>query len=449
MRDFTAESTLAAKKEFEHRCAVRGVKVEHYHADNGRFAEPAFVNECKRCRQDITFCGVGAHHQNGISERKIKDVTLISRTLLLHAMRFWPEYINQMLWSFAAKCAQDRMNNLHINLDGETPDMRFSGVKKVNVQVRQYHTFGCPVYILDSRLQSNPKGVPKWEPRSRLGIYVGHSPAHAGSVALVLNPKTVLVLPQYHVVYDDNFTTVPHMRDLTVPSNWAHLVANSRELVTTEQYDLIKTWFEGEDDPSTDTIIQPPIDDPLSNLHNAINLSHADTMSNEGESDSTSNEGGSDLPAFRQLRWADELDKNTAPVDSTPVSEGDEALGMPAIVNLQESGLRRSARIADQLSKRTILTTIFCFGTLLIDPIAYLQSSSTAAFTTVQAIAHQFDEANANFDTTCNDTLHHVFSVAKEANKSYTFNEMLRQDDRDQFVEAMKKEIDDHTQRKH
>jgi hypothetical protein len=42
MRDLTAESTLAAKKEFE-RCAIRGIKVQHYHADNGRFAEPAFV----------------------------------------------------------------------------------------------------------------------------------------------------------------------------------------------------------------------------------------------------------------------------------------------------------------------------------------------------------------------------------------------------------------------
>ena len=44
MRDLTAELMIAAKKEFEHRCAVRGVKVEHYHADNGRFAEPAWIN---------------------------------------------------------------------------------------------------------------------------------------------------------------------------------------------------------------------------------------------------------------------------------------------------------------------------------------------------------------------------------------------------------------------
>ena len=76
------KSDLSAKKEFEHRCAVRGVKVKHYHADNVIFSEPAWINNSKRCKQDLTFFGVGSHHQNGISERKIKDVTLISRTML-------------------------------------------------------------------------------------------------------------------------------------------------------------------------------------------------------------------------------------------------------------------------------------------------------------------------------------------------------------------------------
>ena len=103
MRDLTAESTLAAKKGFEHRCAVQGFKVEHYHADNGRFSEPEWINECKRCKQDLIFFGVGAHNQNGISERKIKDVTFISRTVLLHAIRYWPEFITIMLWPFATK----------------------------------------------------------------------------------------------------------------------------------------------------------------------------------------------------------------------------------------------------------------------------------------------------------------------------------------------------------
>ena len=78
MWDLTSESTLAAKEEFEHICAIQGIRVQHYHTDNGRFTEPAHVKECKRCNQDLTFCGVRAHHQNGIWEWNIKDVTLIS-----------------------------------------------------------------------------------------------------------------------------------------------------------------------------------------------------------------------------------------------------------------------------------------------------------------------------------------------------------------------------------
>ena len=97
--------------------------------------------------------------------------------------------------------------------------MRFFSTKAANVQVKHYHTFGYPVYILDCRLQLNSKGVSKWEPRSRLGIYVGRPHVRVGSVGLVLDPKTGLVSPQYHVVYDDQFSTVSHMRDLSVPSN--------------------------------------------------------------------------------------------------------------------------------------------------------------------------------------------------------------------------------------
>jgi hypothetical protein len=33
-------------------------------------------------------------------------------------------------------------------------------------------------------------GPPKWEPQSRIEVYLGHSPFHAGSVALMFNPRT-------------------------------------------------------------------------------------------------------------------------------------------------------------------------------------------------------------------------------------------------------------------
>ena len=84
-------------------------------------------------------------------------------------------------------------------------------------------------------------GVPKWEPRAILGVYLGHSPSHAGSVAIILNPRTGHVSPQFHVFFDDNFTTVPYMDKNQVPPNWANLADSSQEDVTAEQYDLDNT----------------------------------------------------------------------------------------------------------------------------------------------------------------------------------------------------------------
>jgi len=39
-------------------------------------------------------------------------------------------------------------------------------------------------------------------------VYVGHSLHHAGTVPLVYNPITPHTSPQYHVTFDDCFSTV-------------------------------------------------------------------------------------------------------------------------------------------------------------------------------------------------------------------------------------------------
>ena len=97
---------------------------------------------------------------------------------------------------------------------------------------KEEHTLFCPVYCLDAKLQGGIGGIPKWEPRSRLGIFVGHSPDHASDVALVLNPRTGLVSPQYHVIFDDTFSTIGHLKSDAVPPNWHHLVENCSENYT-------------------------------------------------------------------------------------------------------------------------------------------------------------------------------------------------------------------------
>ena len=50
--------------------------------------------------------------------------------------------------------------------------------------------------------------IPKWNPRSRLGVHLGRSPQHASTVPLILNPASGCISPQYHVVYNDWFSSV-------------------------------------------------------------------------------------------------------------------------------------------------------------------------------------------------------------------------------------------------
>jgi hypothetical protein len=73
--------------------------------------------------------------------------------------------------------------------------------------LENFRVFGSPVYVLDKRLQDGDS-LAKWKARSWLGVYIGHSLVHAGNVPVVYNPTTTHISPQYHVVFDDQFTSV-------------------------------------------------------------------------------------------------------------------------------------------------------------------------------------------------------------------------------------------------
>ncbi len=76
MHDLTLEETILARHAYERFLSSIGVIAEAYHADNGHFANKGLKDDCIASNQTITFCGVGGHHQNGIAECKIKDLTL-------------------------------------------------------------------------------------------------------------------------------------------------------------------------------------------------------------------------------------------------------------------------------------------------------------------------------------------------------------------------------------
>jgi hypothetical protein len=51
MEKITSEETIKAKQAYERWAGEQGVKVIRYHADNGRFADKAFINDCNSKQQ--------------------------------------------------------------------------------------------------------------------------------------------------------------------------------------------------------------------------------------------------------------------------------------------------------------------------------------------------------------------------------------------------------------
>ena len=226
-----AGETVRAKRAFEQFAKQHGVNIKSYRADNLPFNSQEFKDDLALHEQTIDFSGVGAHHQNGVAERSIQTVTTWARTMLLHASIHWPDAADLDLWPFALEHAVHIWNHLPKRDNLLSPLEIFSGTKVDNYdRLQRAHVWGCPVYVLDPKLQDEKK-IPKFNPCSRWGQYLGQSTAHSSTIGRILNLRTGWVSPQYHVVYDDLFTTVPNaesggLLELSQfnPTSWNRLI---------------------------------------------------------------------------------------------------------------------------------------------------------------------------------------------------------------------------------
>ena len=205
---FSSSETIRAKQSFEKLALDHGVPVLNYLCDNGTFKSRDFVKHLNDHNQKVQYCGVNAHHQNGIAERSIRTVSECARALLLHSAIRWKDGpLNSSYWPFAVRHACYLYNHCP-DRTGTCPADRFFGETVPRHKLLDLHCWGCPVYVLDPTLQQGRK-LPKWQPRSRRGIFLGFSRVHSSDVPLVLNLKTGHISPQYHVVFDDKFSSVP------------------------------------------------------------------------------------------------------------------------------------------------------------------------------------------------------------------------------------------------
>ena len=300
MQDSSSDETIKAKRAFEQFAADHGVKILHYHCDNGRFADNAFKQACEQSRQQLTFCGVNAHFQNGIAERAIRDLSESARKQLLHARARWPAAVHLALWPYALRNAALLFNTLPVLEDGTSRLELFSSIR-VGSSMKNIHTFGCPVFALQNALASG-NTIPKWSPRARMGLNLGPSPMHARNVYLVLSLSTGCVSPQYHCRFDDFFETTRHgTPDISDAVTWQQLAGLGRANEILSQ-------------------VSSPI------LHS----------SNPGLSRSDSDNPSENLSVTQEENNADEnahydtsVPTDTAETEDTPLPEGDAATPPP------------------------------------------------------------------------------------------------------------------------
>ena len=223
---FSGSETIRAKQNYEKLALDHGVIIENYLADNGIFKAKAFVGHLREHNQKIQYCGVNAHHKNAVAERSIRTVSECARALLLHASLRWKSGIDSSLWPMAVDYATYIHNHLP-NDHGIAPADLFTGTQIPRHKLKDIHVWGCPVYVLDPTLQQGKK-LPRWEPRARQGIFLGFSAHHSSDVPLVLNISTGHISPQYHVVFDDSFSTVnSHAKEEDPPSFWNEISLDS------------------------------------------------------------------------------------------------------------------------------------------------------------------------------------------------------------------------------
>ena len=181
----------------------------HIHSDNGVFTADMFRDDCKDKKQSQSFSGVGAQHQNANAERTIQTIMYMACTFLIHVSLHWSDHgvDDLFLWSFAVKHAAWLYNRLPNRVTGLSPLELLTKTKTDHQDLLRSHIWGCPVFVLDPKLQGGKK-IPKWNRCSCLAQFLFFSEEHLSLVANVRNLTTGYISPQYHLVFDDLFQTV-------------------------------------------------------------------------------------------------------------------------------------------------------------------------------------------------------------------------------------------------
>ena len=69
------------------------------------------MNDVVAQQQTISFCGVNAHFQSGVAERRIRELQDGARTSMIHAKHRWGVAMDAQLWPYALRHRNDVFNS--------------------------------------------------------------------------------------------------------------------------------------------------------------------------------------------------------------------------------------------------------------------------------------------------------------------------------------------------
>ena len=168
-------------------------------------------------------------------------MTLGSAILILDTTGLWLEDLRTILWTNSFKAVLQSYNRIDIHEDGSTLKKHLSGVE-FQIFLEHYQTWGLSLFFVEYLLQAVPERSPKWEPRSRSGVYLRNYTFNEGYVEIVLNIINGDVIPPFHVVFNEIFCTIEQTIKLLVPVNWKNLVYEHSDLSMQYKITLSKEY---------------------------------------------------------------------------------------------------------------------------------------------------------------------------------------------------------------
>ncbi len=158
-----ANKTIMGKARFKQWLNDQCIcEVKHYHGDNGIFSTEEVQRDCEEKQQSQLFSGVGPQHQNARAERVIQTIMYMAQTFMVHASLHWTESGSDdlSLWSFAVKHSVWVYNCVPNVWSGLTPLELITRERSDYKDLLHCHVWGCPVFVLEAKLQNDQK-LPK------------------------------------------------------------------------------------------------------------------------------------------------------------------------------------------------------------------------------------------------------------------------------------------------